>query len=84
VPAALTFRRVITQTSAGNHGAEEGAYAFWLNLCWCLLFGWDQNSIYVLNLMRQQLDAAIQRCHLIIIGRDADHDGFHLKTPGAI
>lgn len=34
--------------------------------------------------MRQQLDAAIQRCHLIIIGRDADHDGFHLKTPGAI
>ena len=39
---------------------------------------------YVLNLMRQQLDAAIQRCHLIIIGRDADHDGFHLKTPGAI
>jgi hypothetical protein len=79
VPAAKTFRRVITQTSAGNHGPEEGAYAFWLNL-----FGWDQNSIYVLNLMRQQLDAAIQRCHLIIIGRDADHDGFHLKTPGAI
>ena len=34
VPSAQTFRRVITQTSAGNHGPEAGVYAFWLHLCW--------------------------------------------------